>query len=178
MKIKLGVLAVAMTLALTTLTGCSMTDNDNGSDKVPSAGTSTSSDAADALEKTSSGIYDLIGVKGKTSDSRATVTECSGKDSNKYFRILHPWSFYPASSSDLEVALERLKTALPKHGWKIVQYGPDTSKNKNISLIADNDEKKASVHIVQMAKENPPMLSVDVVSGCYKVPDGQEVEHF
>ncbi|MEU7428778.1 hypothetical protein [Streptomyces sp. NPDC040750] len=175
MKIKLGVLAAAIPLALTTLTGCDMTDN--GSD-VPSAGTSTSSDAADKVEGVSSGIYELIGVKGKTSDSRATVTECAGKDPDKYFRVLHPWSFTPAAPDDLEVAMERLRAALPKRGWKIVEYGPDTSKNKNLRLTADNDTKKASVHIVQMAKDNPPMLSVDVVSGCYQVPEGQQVEHF
>ncbi|MFF8999043.1 hypothetical protein ACF1GW_25180 [Streptomyces achromogenes] len=34
------------------------------------------------------------------------------------------------------------------------------------------------MRITQMAKDNPPMLSVDVVSGCYRVPDGQQVEHF
>lgn len=174
MKIKLGVLAVAMPLALT-LTGCNMTDN--GSD-VPSAGTSTSSDAAGVVEAVSSGIYDLIDVKGKTSDSRATVTECSGKDPDKYFRILHPWSFTPAAPGDLEAAMQHLKERLPKHGWKIVEYGPGTSKNRNLRLTADNDAKKASVHIIQMAKDNPPMLSVDVISGCYQVPDGQEVEHF
>ncbi|MDN3262715.1 hypothetical protein QWJ26_23500 [Streptomyces sp. CSDS2] len=39
-------------------------------------------------------------------------------------------------------------------------------------------EKKAGVHIAQMAKNDPPKLSVHVVSGCYKVPDGQKVEHF
>ncbi|MFB0616756.1 hypothetical protein [Streptomyces sp. AGS-58] len=175
MKIKLGVLAVAIPLALTALTGCDMTDNDSD---VPSAGTSTSSAAADELERVSSGIHDLIGVRGKTSDSRATVTECSGKDPDKYFRVLHPWSFSPASSDDLGVAMRRLKEALPKHGWKIVEYGPDTSKNKNLRLTAENDAKRAGVHIVQMAKDNPPMLSVDVVSGCYQVPDGQKVEHF
>jgi hypothetical protein len=174
-KIKLGVLAVAMPLALITLTGCNMTDN--GSD-TPSAGTSTSSDAADEVEAVSSGIYDLISVKGKTSDSRATVTECSGKDPEKYFRVLHPWSFTPASPGDLETAMQRLRAALPKHGWKIVAYGPDASRNKNMRLTADNDAKKASVRITQMAKDNPPMLSVDVISGCYKVPDGQKVEHF
>ncbi|MFF9086806.1 hypothetical protein ACF1BE_10405 [Streptomyces sp. NPDC014991] len=152
-----------------------MTDN---SSDVPSAGTSTSSAAADELERVSSGIHDLIGVRGKTSDSRATVTECSGKDPDKYFRVLHPWSFSPASPGDLGVAMQRLKEALPKHGWKIVEYGPDTSRNKNLRLTADNDAKRAGVHIVQMAKDNPPMLSVDVVSGCYQVPDGQEVEHF
>ncbi|WP_234367389.1 MULTISPECIES: hypothetical protein [Streptomyces] len=87
-------------------------------------------------------------------------------------------SFTPTSSSDLEVAMQRLRAALPKRGCKIVEYGPDTSKNKNLRLTADNDAKKASVHIIQMAKDNPPMLSVDVISGCYQVPDGQEVEHF
>ncbi len=106
------------------------------------------------------------------------MTECSGKDPDTYFRILHPWSFTPASSGDLEAAMRRLRKALPEHGWKIVEYGPDTSRNENLRLTADNAAKKASVHIVQMAKDNPPMLSVDVISGCYQVPDGRKVEHF
>ncbi|GHH07350.1 hypothetical protein [Streptomyces rubradiris] len=176
MKIKLTAFAVALPLALTTLTGCDMTENE--SDDVTSAGTSTSSDAADAVEGISSGIYDLIGVKGKASDSRSGVEECEGKDRDTYFKIFHPWSFYPASASDLDDAMRNLRERLPEHGWKIVQYGPDTSKNRNIVLIADNDERKAGVHIAQMAKNDPPKLSVDVVSGCYKVPDGQKVEHF
>jgi hypothetical protein len=177
-KTKLAILVIALPFSFTTLTGCSMTDKGNGSDEIPSAGTSTSSDAADAVEAISSEIYDLIDIKGKTSNSRATVTECPGKDSKKYFRILHPWSLTPSSPSDLEAAMTRLKTSLPKHGWKVIGYGPDTSKNKNVSLTANNDAKKVSVRIVQMANDNPPMLSVDVVSGCYKVPDGQEVEYF
>jgi hypothetical protein len=104
--------------------------------------------------------------------------DCSDKDTKTYFRIFHPWSFYPASASDLDVAMERLKTELPKNGWEIVAYGPDNSKNKNIRLTADNDKKKASVLIIKMAKDGPPMLSLDLVSGCYKVPDGEEVERF
>ncbi|MDV7216776.1 hypothetical protein [Streptomyces prunicolor] len=154
-----------------------MTDNESA-DKTPSAGTSTSRDASDATEKVSSGIYDLIGVKGKASDSRPGVMDCSGKDTKTYFRIFHPWSFYPASASDLDEAMEQLKKELPKHGWKIVEYGPDTSKNKNINLTADNDEKKVGVNIVQMSKNDPPKLSLNLVSGCYKVPDGEEVERF
>jgi hypothetical protein len=175
-KTKLSALVLAVPFALTILTGCSMTDND--SDETPSAGTSTSRDASDSLEKVSSGIYDLIGVKGKASDTQPGVMDCSGKDTKTYFRVFHPWSFYPASASDLAVAMERLKTELPKNGWKIVDYGPDTSKNKNITLTADNDKAKVGVHIVQMAKNDPPKLSLDLVSSCYKVPDGQEVERF
>ncbi|MFG2882328.1 hypothetical protein ACGFYV_08390 [Streptomyces sp. NPDC048297] len=176
MKTRLSALVLALPLALTALSGCGMTDNH--SDEVPFAGTSTSSDASDAVEKVSSEVYDLIGVKGKASDSRPGVMDCSDKDTKKYFRIFHPWSFYPESASDLDVVMERLKTELPKRGWEIVAYGPDASKNKNINLTADNDKKKASVKIIKMAKDEPPMLSLDVVSGCYKVPDGEEVERF
>ncbi|MFJ2760907.1 hypothetical protein [Streptomyces prasinus] len=153
-----------------------MTDDD--SDTVPFSGTSTSLDAAGATEKVSSGIYDLIGVKGKASESYSTVMECSGEDAEKYFRILHPWSFYPASVSDLDVAMERLKSELPKHGWEIVDYGPDTSKNKNIRMTADNDRKKVSLRVIKMAKNDPPKLSLNVVSGCYEIPEGQEIERF
>jgi hypothetical protein len=175
-KTKLSTLALAVPLALATLPGCSMTDNK--SDETPFAGTSTSSDASDVMEKISSGIYDLIGIKGKASDSRPGVMDCSGKDTKTYFRIFHPWGFTPTSASDLDKAMERLKTELPKHGWKIVEYGPDTSKNKNINLTADNDKKKVGVNIVKMSKYDPPMLDLTVVSGCYKVPDGEEVERF
>ncbi|GGS65711.1 hypothetical protein GCM10010206_30250 [Streptomyces cinerochromogenes] len=126
----------------------------------------------------SSRLYDLIGVRGKASDGSPGVQECSGKDRDRYFRIFHKWSFYPASAGDLDVAMRNLKDAMPKHGWKIVEYGPDSSANKNLTLIADNDGQKAGVHITRMAKRNPPKLSLMVVSGCYEVPEGQEVEHF
>ncbi|KMS84240.1 hypothetical protein ACZ91_49035 [Streptomyces regensis] len=188
----MSALVLAVPLVLTTFTGCGMTDNSavSGSDNssatssgntsggIRSAGMSTSRDASDAMETVSSGIYDLIKVKGKASDSRPGVQQCPGKDRDKYFQIFHPWSFYPASAADLDAAMEHLREGLPKQGWKIVEYGPDTSRNKNLTLIADNDEQKAGVHIVQMKKRNPPKLSLMVVSGCYQVPDGQEVEHF
>ncbi|WP_225882374.1 hypothetical protein [Streptomyces aureocirculatus] len=149
---------------------------DDKSEGVPSAGTSTTRDASDAMKKTSSGIYDLIGVKGKASENLPGVTGCSGKDKKTYFRIYHPWSFTPASASDLDEAMARLKRELPRLGWKIVGYGPNNSKNRSITLTADNDKRKASVKIIKMSKSDPPMLSLDLVSGCYKVPDGQEVD--
>ncbi|QIQ04210.1 hypothetical protein [Streptomyces liangshanensis] len=176
MKTKPSALVLTLTLALSTLTGCGMTENNSSG--TPFAGISTSSDASDTMEKVSSGIYDLIGVKGKASDSRPGVLDCSGKDTKTYFRIFHPWAFTPGSASDLDEAMERLRSELPKHGWKIVEYGPDTSKNKNIKLTADNDRKKVGVNIVQMSKNDPPILDLTVVSGCYQVPDGEEVERF
>lgn len=176
MKTRTRASVLAVPLVLTILTGCGMTDDK--ADDVSSAGTSTSRDAADAMEKISSGVYNLIGVKGKASDSRPGVMECAGKDTKTHFRIFHPWSFYPASVSDLDRAMERLRKELPKHGWKIVEYGPDNSRNKNIEMTADNEKKKVGANIVKRSKNDPPKLSFTLVSGCYKVADGEEVEQF
>ena len=176
MRRRLSAFTLAAPFFITALTGCSMTDKE--SQESPFAGTRTSRDASDAVEGVSSSIYDLIGVKGRASDSRPGVTECSGKDADTHFSVFHPWSFYPAAESDLEVAMERLRSELPKNGWKIVEFGSDNSKNKNTTLIADNDENKTGVKITQRSKNNPPKLSIEVVSGCYKVPDGQTVERF
>ncbi|MFK0022521.1 hypothetical protein [Streptomyces sp. NPDC090798] len=177
MKTKLGAIALTLPIALATLTGCSMTDTKK-SDDIPFSGVSTSSDAAEAAKKTSSELYNLIGLKGKASDTGPGVKECGKKDPDKYFQIFHSWSFTPTSSEQLEGAMEQLKSKLPKHGWEVVKYGPDSSRNKNLSLTADNDAKKFSVNIIYQAKDNPPNLNFFVVSGCYQVPDGQKIEQF
>jgi hypothetical protein len=186
LKIKLGASALLLSLALTTLTGCGMTDTKGSdgsdgsarSDDVPSAGTSNSEDAADEAERVSSQLYDLIGIKGKASETGPGVSECGDKDPEKYFTIFHPWTFTPASADQLEGVMERLKTELPKNGWKVVEYGRDNSKNKNLSLTADNDEKKYSVQIAYFAKDESPNLNLMLVSGCYQVPDGEKVYRF
>lgn len=54
----------------------------------------------------------------------------------------------------------------------------DNSPNKNLNLVADNDSKKASVWIVGYSKDDPQSLSIQVVSACYQVPEGQTVDHY
>ncbi|MGW3629434.1 hypothetical protein ACWD7F_04605 [Streptomyces sp. NPDC005122] len=154
-----------------------MTDHNN-SDDIPSSGVRTSSDAAEDTKKVSSGMYNLIGLKGKASDTGPGVKECGKRDPDKYFQIFHSWSFTPTSSEQLEGVMEQLKSKLPKQGWKVVEYGPDSSRNKNLGLTADNDTKKFSVKISYRAKDNPSNLNFFVVSGCYQVPDGQKIEQF
>ncbi|MEU2441389.1 hypothetical protein ABZ595_35185 [Streptomyces rubradiris] len=41
--------------------------------------------------------------------------------------------------------MRNLREGLPEQGWKIVEYGPDSSAEKNLTLIADNAERKAGV---------------------------------
>ncbi|WP_236246313.1 hypothetical protein [Streptomyces sp. CC210A] len=178
MKVKLGASALLVSIALTPLTGCGMNETENTGNTVPSAGTSTSRDAADQMKKLSGEIHGLLGVEGKTSGSNPGIMDCAGKDRERYFRVFHSWSFYPASPGRLDEAMERLRTELPKSGWKISEYGPDTSRNRNLSLTADNDAKKAGVNVSQRAKNDPPKLSLMLVSGCYEIPAGQEIERF
>ncbi|MFE5141658.1 hypothetical protein ACFRDV_29030 [Streptomyces fagopyri] len=177
MKTKLCAIAFTLPIAIATLIGCGMTEKKK-SDDMPSSGVSTSSEAAGDAKRTSSELYNLIGIKGKATDTGPGVKECGRKDPEKYFQMFHSWSFTPASSEQLSGVMEQLKVKLPRHGWEVVEYGPDSSRNKNLSLTADNDTKKFSVNITYQAKDNLPNLNFFVVSGCYQVPDGQKVERF
>ncbi|WP_256105708.1 hypothetical protein [Streptomyces sp. ODS05-4] len=174
MNTKLGACALLSILALSTLTGCSMTDDMPTSP--PSAGISTTDEAADQAEKISSELYDLIGLRGKATEPGPGISECAGKDPEKFFTVFHAWTFTPASPDQLKGVMERLKSDMPRDGWKIVEYGPDSSNNKNLTLTADHDAKKYSVKIAHFAKDTKPNLNLFVTSGCYQVPDGQRVE--
>ncbi|MFI1866226.1 hypothetical protein [Streptomyces jumonjinensis] len=156
-----------------------MDDSGQSSGSVPSAGTKSVRDANRDTKQISSEILDLIKIKGKASETGPGVSECGdGKDREKYFQMYHPWSFTPRSGEQLAGVMERLKKELPEHGWKIFEYERDSSRNKNLNLGADHDERKFSVIIIHLAKNTPPKLSVRVVSGCYQVPDGEKITRF
>ncbi|MFF4951273.1 hypothetical protein [Streptomyces chattanoogensis] len=146
--------------------------------RVPYAGTATTHEAAAALKKVSSQIYDFAGVPGKASKPGPGVSECQGRDKDTYFQMYHPWNFMPTKASDIDVAMENLKERLKAGGWVTKDLYHDNSPNKALNLIADNDEKKVSVWIIQMKKDKQPSFAIEVRSGCYKIPDGQEIDRF
>ncbi len=74
--------------------------------------------------------------------------------------------------------MERLKGELPKRGWKVVEYGPNTSKNKSIELTADNDKREAQRQDRSFREGWDASLNLMVVSGCYQVPDGEKADRF
>ncbi|NUV80673.1 hypothetical protein G6W52_12240 [Streptomyces sp. CAI-155] len=141
-------------------------------------------DEVDAETKQiSSQILDIIAVKGVTSKSGPGVSTCDGAERGKLFLMRHPWSLTGASDAELAKAMNRLKEDLPKHGWKIVGYGPNSSKAKSLELTADHIEKKFAVKVELWEKNsggdsNEPTLLVNVVSACYQVPEGQRVDGY
>ncbi|MEU5160572.1 hypothetical protein AB0G74_13315 [Streptomyces sp. NPDC020875] len=153
-----------------------MGESDN---PLPSSGISGLDDAREETELVAAELLGLIKIKGEQSPGGVRITECdNGEDPEKYFRTFHPVNFFPESPEQLAGVMERLRTELPAHGWKVVEYGPDSSRNKNLNLTADHDKRKFGVNIVHKAKDERPSISLYVVSGCYEVPEGEKVEGY
>ncbi|MBL3670585.1 hypothetical protein JL475_32375 [Streptomyces sp. M2CJ-2] len=184
-------LPLALVLTGLLLSGCGMTEND-GNDSpgstadnsqearsgLPDAGTATTEEAVAAVKEVSSELYRFVDVPGKASEPGPGVKKCEGKDPDTYFTVYHPWNFAPTKPGDIDVAMENLKKRLNTGGWVTKQLYHDNSPNKALNLIADNDAKKVSVWIVQYSEDVTPSLGINVTSGCYRVPEGQTVDHF
>ncbi|MFK8909716.1 hypothetical protein [Streptomyces sp. YS-3] len=152
-----------------------MSDDDTST--IPLAGTAGTDDAVAAVKAVSSQVYEFTGVPGKASEPGPGVKACPGRDPEKYFQVYHPWNFAPTSAADNDVAMKHLKEKLSTGGWVLKDEYRDNSPNKNLNLVADNDAKKMSVSIVAYSKDDVPSLAIEVVSGCYQVPEGQTIKH-
>ncbi|WP_329068570.1 hypothetical protein [Streptomyces sp. NBC_01429] len=164
-------LRVALAL---TLTGCGM-------NSPKPEGTRAVDDVKSAAEKTSSRILDIIAVKGAVSEPGPGVTTCEGADPGRLFTVYHPWSITGSSDEELGKAMRRLKSELPGEGWEIVQYGPNSSRDKTLELTADHAEKKLGLNVElweqSEGEDGKPKLIVNVISACYQAPDGEEVDY-
>ncbi|GGP75324.1 hypothetical protein [Streptomyces melanogenes] len=161
-----------------------MTDNDASKSSsrmtaphIPSAGTAGTEEAVAAVKEVSSQLYDFLGVPGTASAPGPGIRECQGKDPNTYFQVYHPWNFLPTSSADINTAMANLKAKLSTDGWTLKDTYHDNSPNKNPNLIADNNSRMVSVWSVMYGKRDTPSIGIEVRSGCYRVPEGQTVDH-
>ncbi|MET8378440.1 hypothetical protein [Streptomyces microflavus] len=146
-------------------------------------GTRSVDDVDAETKQISSQILDIMAVKGTMSKSGPGVSTCEGADRGKLFLMRHPWSLTGPSDAELMKAMTRLKEDLPKHGWKVVRYGPNSSKAKSLELTADHVEKKFAVKVEFWEENsggdtNDPTLLVNVVSACYQVPEGEKVDRY
>ncbi|MEU9982288.1 hypothetical protein [Streptomyces sp. NPDC050856] len=128
-----------------------------------------------ATERASSRVLEMIGLKGKVTRGRATPLDCSGYEPEGRVRQnRHPWSVYGVPFAELEKAYRGLRTALPAHGWEIVEDGPDSSRARTPTLVANSRDGEFSVRVSLMdrraKKDSESLIHVTVVSRCYEVP--------
>ncbi|MFI1400157.1 hypothetical protein [Streptomyces sp. NPDC020681] len=166
--------AVASALALATIaTGCSKDMDDLG--YTP---TTLGVDEARAKTKSVSGqIFDMIGLgQARTTEPGPGVSTCE-QDPDHLFLSRHPWSLYGVPAAELEQGFQRLRETLPKKGWKVVEYGPNKSAAKTLELTADSEKEHFSVNAELRvgADEKQPLILVNVVSGCYRAPEGTDL---
>ncbi|SED94212.1 hypothetical protein SAMN05216483_4949 [Streptomyces sp. 2131.1] len=133
-------------------------------------------DAAVAdVEQASSRILEIINVKGKATEPGALTMPCSDDDREEEpYYAYHPWSLYEAPFPELEKGMNRLRTGLPKDGWKITKDGMDGSIGNSPQIVAESEKRRVMVDI-RLYKEvksqkTPAMLSVTVQSRCYHLP--------
>jgi hypothetical protein len=130
----------------------------------------------------SSQILDMIGIKnGRVTEPGPGISRCE-EDPDHLYKMRHPWSLYGASEDELKAGFERLRENLSKHHWKMVSYGPNNSKSKTLELTADYQRDRFSVNAeLQISsptagKVKDPLILVNVVSGCFRVPEGTKLD--
>jgi hypothetical protein len=171
----------ALTLSLLTA-GCSQTMDNNGqSGSRPDPPTLDVDQARDKTKAASSEIYEMITIRnGKATTPGPGISTCD-EDPDHLYKTRHFWSIYNTSEDELKAGFQRLRQQLPKNGWKIVEYGPDKSPARSLSLTADSTKDRFSVHAVLMVStptnphEKNPLLAVTVVSGCWRAPKGTDL---
>lgn len=184
---RLGI-AVAGAILFLTGTGCSHTmDRSDASPSGHKTGGSqaTTLDVDKAKEKAkavSSQIYELIGIPtGKVTKPGPSISTCDPDPAHLY-KTVHPWSVYDVSEDELKAGFQRLKEGLTAKGWKIVQYGPNKSKDQTLELTADSRTGPFSVNAELWVSsptaghEKDPKILVNVVSGCWRAPRGTDLD--
>ncbi|MGN5379069.1 hypothetical protein ACQ4WX_22120 [Streptomyces lasalocidi] len=184
--------SLAATVAFCLLmSGCSKTASDSGhsralpqspnSDPVsryPSLDVDRARDKARAASKA---IYEMIDMpQAKATEPGPGISTCD-EDPGHLYKTFHPWSVYDVSEGELKAGFQRLRKELPKKGWKIVDYGPNKSQAKTLSLTADSETDRFSVNAELMVStpsnphEKKPLILVNVVSGCWRAPKGTDL---
>ncbi|MHB9860122.1 hypothetical protein [Streptomyces sp. YIM S03343] len=137
--------------------------------------------ARDKAKAASSAIYEMIDMRtAKATEPGPSVSTCD-EDPEHLYKTFHPWSVYGVSEDELRAGFQRLREELPKKGWKIVDYGPNKSRAKSLSLTADSKTEPFSVNAELWVSsptaghEKEPKILINIVSGCWRAPEGTDL---
>ncbi|MEV0923659.1 hypothetical protein AB0I99_00735 [Streptomyces spongiicola] len=125
------------------------------------------------VEKASSRILEMLALEGKVTESGAMTARCADYDSGQHvYRARHPWSVHQVPFADMQKAMDRLRSELPKRGWEIRKDGVDGSVGKSPQIIAESEGRTFSLdvrlHKASEAGGAPELLEVTVESACYR----------
>lgn len=104
-----------------------------------------------------------------------TDLSCDEDDDNSPDREwLQMWSLYGVENDVLGKAMANLATDLPRHGWKVISNGPDSSKARSQEIVAvhraTDTRLRATWH--ENLETRDPVLLFDVYSGCFHASAG------
>ncbi|MFC0599715.1 hypothetical protein [Streptomyces palmae] len=132
-------------------------------------------EARSKTERISSRLLEMIEVKGKVTEPGPGVSRCEGESGDsELYKTLHPWSVYGISDESVERGMNNLRKRLPESGWTILKDGKVNSEARDPEILAENKKEYFAVHIVgeKRTASGEPMISVEVVSACFRAPKG------
>lgn len=153
------------------MVGCSSVDNDAnklGYEPV----VRDKREVEDEVGSLSSRVLEMLRVKGQVTEPGPMTNFCEtgGDDTPRYRVVAHPWSLYGVDNNALGKGMDRLADQLPKKGWKVVRQGPDSSKNRNLEIVAVHVTTHTHLEVTWMKGQDghEPLISVDVTSRCFR----------
>lgn len=120
-----------------------------------------------------------MGIKGKLTEPGPSISACEdAPDSKDLYITRHPWSIYGISEEEMLKGMENLRKRLPEHGWKILKDGKARSKAQSPEILAENKKEKFGANFTALKKtaSGDTMITVTVVSGCYRAPAGTDLD--
>ncbi|WP_327290430.1 hypothetical protein [Streptomyces sp. NBC_01198] len=120
-------------------------------------------------------VRQMTQVTGRTTagappDGTPSDVSCDEDDDNSPDRQrLQMWSLYGVANTTLSEAMTHLAAGLPAHGWKVVQNGPDSSRNRNQEILAVHKATKIQLDATWMKglDGHEPLITFYVSSPCF-----------
>ncbi|MFE1172138.1 hypothetical protein [Streptomyces sp. NPDC058773] len=119
----------------------------------------------------SSRVLEMLNTKGKSTEPGPAAAPCDvpHDTSRTHQSVRHPWSFYGVGNDALEKGMTNLHRALPEEGWKVVKYGKDSSRNRNLEMMAVHLKTHTQLEVTWLKglDGHTPLLEITLYSRCF-----------
>lgn len=171
---KRSIVMTSAALISMTMTGCSAMSH-SGPGYKPEV--KPVEQARQQARKYSSAILKYSGLKAGTTTPTGPLASLDADGVERGYYMDHSWSVYNVPDQSLGQAFERIHSALPGGGWKIVKYGPakDQAHTPTIDAEHDGDHFTVTIKWIQKSTEGGALLAVTLNSPIYIAPPGTDM---